>query len=228
MAEKKPEKKGDKKGDKKAAPSPRPIEIIIAEIIILGGLLFGFIILLGRWFGSEGSNGSEEGEGITISLVSLISSVQVISSFLSLLFIMGIMYAKFKLGQVKRAQKLQSKIKVVEHKKEEKMAASENKKWKRVLEHVSSPNPSDWRLAILEADILLAELLTKMGYRGEGIGEQLKSIEKGELQHINEAWEAHKIRNSIAHEGSNFPLSQREAKRVIALFEEVFKEFYYI
>jgi hypothetical protein len=56
----------------------------------------------------------------------------------------------------------------------------------------------------------------------------MKSIEKSDFNSIDMAWEAHKIRNSIAHEGSDFLLNQREAKRVIGLYEIVFREFRYI
>ena len=219
MADKKPEKKGDKK----AAPAPRPVEILVAEIIIIGGLLLALLLLLNSWLDLDSPNGSTRA-----FFIGLLSSVQAISAFVSLLFVMGIIYAKFKMGQVERSSKLRAKVKAVEEKKVIKQQGAENKKWNKVLEHAASENSSDWRLAILEADILLGELLTKMGYKGEGIGEQLKSVERGDLESLDDAWEAHKVRNAIAHQGAEFPLSQRETKRVIGLFERVFRELFYI
>lgn len=100
-----------------------------------------------------------------------------------------------------------------------------NPKWLQVQKHIDSENSSDWRLAILEADIILAEMLDKFGLPGESIGEKLKAIEKSDFTTIEQAWEGHKIRNAIAHEGSEFVISQREAKRVIDLFKQVFEEF---
>jgi hypothetical protein len=44
---------------------------------------------------------------------------------------------------------------------------------------------------------------------------------------IQNAWEAHKVRNSIAHD-SHFELTKRETKRVIQNFSLVFNEFYYL
>ena len=61
--------------------------------------------------------------------------------------------------------------------------------------------------------------------KGESIGERLKVVETGDFDHIEEAWEAHKIRNAIAHQGSDFLLTKREAQRVLSLYESVFKEF---
>lgn len=100
-----------------------------------------------------------------------------------------------------------------------------NEKWQGVITHINSENPSDWKLAILECDIMLGEILEKMGYMQESIGEKLKAVEPSDFSNIESAWEAHKIRNSIAHEGSDFVINEREAKRVIGLYEVVFREF---
>ncbi|MDQ5901335.1 MAG: hypothetical protein QG580_50 [Patescibacteria group bacterium] len=103
-----------------------------------------------------------------------------------------------------------------------------NDRWQKVLDHVYSQNPSDWRLAIIEADTILEEMVTRMGYKGDNLGEKLKSVEPSDFNTLQDAWGAHKVRNKIAHEGLNFQIDHREAKRVIALFEKVFKEFEFI
>jgi hypothetical protein len=112
---------------------------------------------------------------------------------------------------------------------EEKLTGDEkemvNPKWQLVEKHIGSENQSDWKLAILEADIMLGELLESLQLPGESIGERLKAVEKSDFDSIEEAWEAHKIRNAIAHEGSDFLITDREAKRVISLYKKVFEEF---
>jgi hypothetical protein len=105
---------------------------------------------------------------------------------------------------------------------------SENTRWLRVSAHADSENQSDWRLAILEADIILGDMLDKMGYKGETIGDKLKSIEKSDFLSLDDAWAAHRVRNVIAHEGAEFVLTQREARRVIDLYKKVFEEFKFI
>ena len=107
-------------------------------------------------------------------------------------------------------------------------APAVNEKWQKVLAHINSANASDWKLAILECDIILGDILEKMGYLQDNISDKLKSIEPSDFTNIENAWEAHKIRNQIAHEGSDFMLNEREAKRVIGLYETVFREFEYI
>lgn len=97
-------------------------------------------------------------------------------------------------------------------------------RWEKILNHANSSNSSDWRLAIIEADILLEESLRRAGFVGESIGDILKSMTKGDLINLDAAWDAHKTRNRIAHDGSSFDLNERETQRVIALFESVLKE----
>lgn len=102
------------------------------------------------------------------------------------------------------------------------------RKWDLVLTHLESQNKNDWRQAVLEADIILGELLTMLGYRGDGIGEQLKRATKADFKTLDDAWDAHKVRNELAHSGSDFPFSQSDARRVISMYRRVFDEFFYI
>jgi len=103
-----------------------------------------------------------------------------------------------------------------------------NSRWLDVEQKINSANPGDWRLAILEADIILDDMLREMGLPGETLGERLKSADPSFFNTLQDAWAAHKIRNVIAHEGASYNLSYNEARRAIDLFKKVFQEFYYI
>jgi hypothetical protein len=94
-----------------------------------------------------------------------------------------------------------------------------------VLQHIESSNPNDWKLAIIEADIILDDILKQKGYVGASLGERLKSISPNQLNSLNDAWEAHKIRNRIAHDGADFVLTQRLAEETINRYRRVFTEF---
>ena len=104
----------------------------------------------------------------------------------------------------------------------------ENARWKHVELLMSSHNPSDWRQAVIEADVMLEDMLDKMGYPGVSIGDKLKNIEKSDFETLDRAWEAHKVRNRIAHDGSEYKISFDEVSRVIGLYHDVFKEFYWV
>jgi hypothetical protein len=88
-----------------------------------------------------------------------------------------------------------------------------------------SSNPNDWKLAIIEADIILDDILKKQGYAGNSLGERLKSIAPSQLESLQDAWEAHKVRNNIAHQGADFILTQRLAQETITKYQRVFTEF---
>jgi hypothetical protein len=111
------------------------------------------------------------------------------------------------------------------HEVDEKEGSS---KWRMVEKHIISKNPSDWKIAIIEADTILDALVERAGFPGDSLGERLKNADKGVFRTLDFAWEAHKVRNRIAHEGSNFNLSERDAKTTIKQYEEVFREFGYI
>jgi hypothetical protein len=184
--------------------------------------------------GVSGSTSSAAQASIAISnfyhsipyhLVNFFARYAVFSIFLTVAFlIISIIYIN-KFVAIRR--KMMDKIIPVGGEKESDEGEKEmvNPKWQLVQSHINSLNQSDWKLAILEADIILAELLESMALPGDSVGEKLKAVEKSDFTSIDEAWEGHKIRNAIAHEGSDFLITEREAKRVISLYHTVFDEF---
>jgi hypothetical protein len=80
-------------------------------------------------------------------------------------------------------------------------------------------------VAIIEADIFLDETLNEAGYVGVSLGEKLKSANPQSFTTIQDAWEAHKVRNEIAHVGSDFILTRKIAQDTLLRFERVFREF---
>ncbi|KKS45215.1 hypothetical protein A3I25_02085 [Candidatus Nomurabacteria bacterium RIFCSPLOWO2_02_FULL_42_17] len=149
-------------------------------------------------------------------------------SILTFVAIAVIIYSFIRLLEIrhKEDKHLENEIKeamLADDKKEKK-----NSRWDKIVEHTNSVNPSDWRVAIIEADAVLDELLIKAGFMGSDLGERLKNAPAGTLGAVNSAWEAHKVRNQIAHGGLDFNLSHRETKRVIGLYEEVFRELNFL
>lgn len=98
-------------------------------------------------------------------------------------------------------------------------------RWEHIQSLVEGSSQSAWREAILEADIMLDDMLTRQGYVGEGVAEKLKAANPEHFKTLQDAWEAHKVRNQIAHEGSSFDLTESLTRRTIARFESVLHEF---
>lgn len=99
-----------------------------------------------------------------------------------------------------------------------------NPAWKRISDLAASGNESSYRIAIIDADSMLDEMLSKAGVQGDTVMEKLKAAPRRDFQTIDMAFEAHAIRNAIAHSGPEFQISEREARRVIGLFQKVFEE----
>lgn len=153
-----------------------------------------------------------------------IEKIRPYSTIISLLLIAGIVYSTIRIKQIRREEAKQfGEIIVAKD-----IGEKKKEKWNKLADLATSDNHANWRLAILEADIMLDDMLNVMGYRGESLGEKLKQVEKSDFSTIDIAWDAHKVRNTIAHAGSDFVLTQREVKRVINLYKQVFEEFEFI
>jgi len=96
------------------------------------------------------------------------------------------------------------------------------KKWQRIKKRMRKGWEAEAKLAIIEADNLLDELLKRMGYVGESLGERLKQLDEKVLPNINRVWDAHKIRNNIVHD-PDYRLSFDRAREIIQIYEEAFK-----
>ncbi len=105
------------------------------------------------------------------------------------------------------------------------VANEKNPRWKYIQDLINSTDVNNWRQAIIESDIILGEMLTTQGYQGETIAEQLKQVDPADFGTLNDAWEAHKIRNEIVHSGAAFDFSEVLARRTIDRYENVFREF---
>lgn len=103
--------------------------------------------------------------------------------------------------------------------------AKDRSRWAHIQALIESPHERDWREAIMESDIMLEDMLVERGYEGETTGERMKKVDPKKYHTLPEAWEAHKIRNQIAHEGMAYQLSDHTAYRTIKRYEAVFKEF---
>ena len=146
-----------------------------------------------------------------------------ISMLISLVLGTAIIYCIIRIRQVRHLERMKFRD------AERSVAAADvprtQLRWSKVMEQASSHSEQHWRLAILEADIMLNELLDLRGYKGDTMADKLKQVERADFNSIDDAWEAHKIRNTIAHEGASFQINNRETRRIISLYEKVFREF---
>jgi len=96
-------------------------------------------------------------------------------------------------------------------------------RWEEVIRHIDSIKEAEWKYAVIEADKLIDELLRKAGFQGDTMGERLRSIEPGAIASLQDLWDAHKIRNLIAHD-TEYTLRYAEARDAIRKYEKVLRE----
>ena len=149
----------------------------------------------------------------------------IIAIIISLLFFVGFVYAKIRYGELSDIE--QAELREAERRWAEQHGLSEtkNSRWTEIQQHIIENSPQAWKIAIIEADILLEETLTNAGYVGVTIGEKLKSANTTSFTTLQDAWEAHKVRNQIAHQGGDFILTKKIAQETLTRFERVFREF---
>lgn len=161
-----------------------------------------------------------------ISLVQdTIVSLRNILAVLALAFFAGYIWLHLRIQSIHHKEHEKYKPVVTE----ETSANEKTIQWQVVLDHVNSESPAEWKLAILEADNIFGEVLEDQGYVGETVAEKLKAMSRTRITSYNEIWEAHKLRNKIAHgETLGEELTKKIARDTVATFENTFRELGYL
>jgi len=90
----------------------------------------------------------------------------------------------------------------------------------KIKERLKSQNEDEAKLAIIEADDLLNEVLNKIGYKQEeSLGEKLDEVTPDSLSNLKEVIEVHRIRNNIIHDPA-YRFDFEEAKRILSVYEQ--------
>lgn len=158
------------------------------------------------------------------AIVAFISGVWILLTILGYLLALAalflLVHASMRMYQAQRDEA----PKYATRKPEEEEVRRDHNRWDHVIELIESPHENDWRQAIIEADIMLDDLLTQLGYAGESVGEKLRSVDPARFSTLQDAWEGHKVRNEIAHKGSAYQLTDHLAYRTIHHYEAVMRE----
>ncbi len=149
----------------------------------------------------------------------------IVSSSISIFFIGIIIFSLVRMREIQIHEKHELEHEIREALiRDQEAIKNDNPRWHYILTLIESPNESDWRVAIIEADTMLDEILDKKGMVGETLSEKLEQARSNGYAFIQGAWDAHIIRNQIAHQGSDFTLTQIEGRRVIRMYQSFFEE----
>ncbi|USN87564.1 MAG: hypothetical protein H6779_04090 [Candidatus Nomurabacteria bacterium] len=161
--------------------------------------------------------------GVTDFFGGLWNAFVIISYTLSIIMLLIYVYAATQYRQLSnlRLEMMHKRERLYD---EQFRSGPRNSRLEDIDKHITSDNPNDWKLAIIEADIVLDDELKKVGYTGTSLGERLRSINTAQLNSLDDAWQAHKVRNQIAHGGADFVLTKHLAENTIKQYKRVFGE----
>lgn len=97
------------------------------------------------------------------------------------------------------------------------------KRWDKIKSRLKDDNIAQYKVAIIEADVVAEEILDGIGYKGANMSEKLEQVGANHLDdHLESLLGAHKIRNKIVNE-PDYVIDQRMAIAVVGVYENFLK-----
>ena len=203
---------------KKPSAAPSASGFPVVEMIVLIVILVTVIPFVGALFSSA------EDSGVLGFFAQIHSVLSTVATVVSMFAVAVAVYSYIRLSEVMAEETKKLGLQLDWNSER----TQKNARWDRVELYMTSLNPSDWKIAILEADNILDEVVERMGYKGETLGERMKNIEASDFPYLEEAWTAHKTRNAIAHKGTDFVINRSDAEQTINIYNRIFKELGYL
>jgi len=95
--------------------------------------------------------------------------------------------------------------------------------WSKIKGRLELGTESEYKLAVIEADSMLNDVLERMGFKGEILGDRLKQVTTDILPNVEESREAHKIRNNIVYD-PDYKLTLDQARKTLATYEQALQD----
>lgn len=162
-----------------------------------------------------GPQAQSAAKGAVAAYAGALTTLEIISLVITAAFIVGIVIIIRKTGWLRvRLERIDDVIL-----KSNRPKKTAERSWGEVERHFFSGSDSDLKIAVIKADTLLDEALREGGIRGADLGERLRSLTAADLPEIDRIWEAHRLRNRIAHE-TDFVLKRDLAERALTVYEK--------
>lgn len=95
--------------------------------------------------------------------------------------------------------------------------------WTRITGKIDATEQKDFKSAIIEADALVDAVLKAYNYSGETMGDRMKSIKKDELPSLDDLWQIHKLRNTVAHHPT-YEITSKRGESALKTYEKILRE----
>lgn len=99
------------------------------------------------------------------------------------------------------------------------------KTWQKVVKRLKSNQESEYKLAVIEADELLNDVLNRLGYKEKKFEDRLGKVSLSLISPSDKdsIIEAHKIRESIVH-NPNYRVDLDEAEKVLEIYRKTLSD----
>lgn len=101
------------------------------------------------------------------------------------------------------------------------------KRWQKIAKRLETGNASQYKIAILEADKFVDEILAGISHKGENMSERIEQMNPGQLENVEDLARVHRIRNEIIKD-KDFMVDEKTARETVAVYEDVLKSFEFI
>ena len=154
------------------------------------------------------------------SVLSVLKIVSIVVSLVCVFILIYILKKKGELAKPKTESIPENSHEIVQPNP---AIAAYDKHWLEIKNKAYSYNESDWKVAVIEADRFIDDVLKNAGFPGETMGERLMLIKPDQLLSLQYLWDAHKLRNLLVHD-SSFRLTHNQAVAAVESFEQALRE----
>jgi hypothetical protein len=97
-------------------------------------------------------------------------------------------------------------------------------RWETIMKHLESQEEKEFKIAIIEADEMIGDLVKRMGYKGENLGEIFKNVLEAQIESIAKVKKAHEIKNRIVQD-EKFSVNLELARETMDYYRNFLDEF---
>ena len=98
-----------------------------------------------------------------------------------------------------------------------------DKQWMKILQRLESELETEYKLSVIEADLLLNDVMKRLGNEGKNLNEKLERVKPGVFSQLQTLKEADQVYQNLVYDTS-YHLTQSDAKRIVAEFERALSE----
>src|SRR3989344_1360443 len=96
------------------------------------------------------------------------------------------------------------------------------RQWEHIVKRLQTPNEAEYKLALMEADDILGNILKRIGFMQPTVEERLKNVTSAIIPNLEELMKAHEARNNIVHD-PDYRFSLEQARKTLGVYEEAFR-----